>query len=115
MKLIEKIPGTSLAKVQYYQFIRKKKRNSAKQSEILNYQPKTFENPNIADYKKVIAERPKISQKLSKTIRQAEKVGFNSYLSSDEKQRKIFKQKHILKKRENMLLKVFEALIMLKC
>ena len=62
-----------------------------------------------------MAERPNISQNLSKTIRQAEKVGFNSSLNSDEKQRKYFKRKHMLKKRENMLLKIFQGLIMLKC
>ena len=43
-------------------------------SEIITYQPKTFENPNIAD-KKSITEHPKTLQKLYKTIRKAEKVG----------------------------------------
>ena len=32
-------------------FIRKKKRKSVKQSEIITYQPKSFENPNIVDKK----------------------------------------------------------------
>ena len=33
-----------------------------------------MENPNIADTKSVIIEHPKTSHKLSKTVRQAEKV-----------------------------------------
>ena len=40
--------------------------------------------------KSVIAEHPKTSHKLSKTIRQTEKVGSNSFLYSDTKKVKIF-------------------------
>ena len=46
---------------------------------------KNFENPNIVDKKSVITEHPKTSHKLSKTIRQAEKVGSNNSLYSDTK------------------------------
>ena len=49
---------------------------------------KTFENPNIVNIKSVIIEHPKTSHKLSKTIRQTEKVsevGSNSSLYSDTK------------------------------
>ena len=61
----------------------KKNRKSLKQSEIISYQPKTFENPNITDIKSVITEHRNTSHKLSKTIRQAEKVGSNSSVYSD--------------------------------
>ena len=55
----------------------------SKKKKITTYQAKAFENPNIADIKSVITEHPKTSHKLSKTIRQAEKVGSNSSLYSD--------------------------------
>ena len=42
-KLIEKIPDPCNAKEHYQSFIRKKHRISVKQSEIIVYQPKTFE------------------------------------------------------------------------
>ena len=51
---------------------------------------------------KIITEHPKISHKLSKTIRQAEKVGSNSSLYSEKKISKIFKRKNVkTKKREH--------------
>ena len=53
-----------------------------------------MENPNIVDIKSVITKRPKTSHKLSKTIRQAEKVGSNSSLYSDTK---ITKREHAFK------------------
>ena len=56
-----------------------------KQSKIITYQPKTFENPNIVDIKSVIAGHPKASHKLSKAVGQAEKLGSNSSLYSDTK------------------------------
>ena len=89
-KLIKNIPDPRNAKEHYQSFIIKKNRKSVKQSEIITYQPKTFENPNIVDIKSVITEHPKTSHKLSKTIRQAEKVGSNSSLYSDTKKVKIF-------------------------
>ena len=52
------------AKEHYQSFIRKKNTKSVKQSEIITYQPKTFENPNIVDIKSVITEHPKTSHKL---------------------------------------------------
>ena len=85
-KLIEKIPDSRNAKEHYQSFIRKKNTKSVKQSEIITYQPKTFENSNIADIKSVITEHPKTSHKLSKT----EKVGSNSSLQSDAQKKKIF-------------------------
>ena len=89
-KLIEKIPDPRNAKEHYQSFIRKKYRKSVKQSEVVTYQQNVFENPNIFDLKSVIAEHPKTSHKLSKAIRQAEKVGSNSCLYSDTKKVKTF-------------------------
>ena len=91
--LTEKIPDACNAKEHYQSFLRKKNTKSVKQSEIFTFQPKTFENPNIVDIKSVITEHSRTSHKLSKTIRQAEKVGSNSALYSDTKKGKFFKLK----------------------
>ena len=48
-------------------------------------QSKAFENLNIVGIIPVITEHPNSSHKLCKTVRQAEKVGFNSSLYSDLK------------------------------
>ena len=55
---------------------------------------KTFENPNNVDIKSIITEHLKTSHKLSKTIKQAEKVGSNSssYILM-QKKKKVFKRK----------------------
>ena len=59
-----------------------------KQSEIIAYQPKTFDT---FDIKSIITEHPKTSHILSKAIRRAEKVGCNnSSLYSDTEKYKIF-------------------------
>ena len=50
-KLIENIPDLCNAKEHYQSFIRNKNTKSVKQSKIITYQPKTFENPNIVDIK----------------------------------------------------------------
>ena len=67
----------------------KKDTKSIKKLEIIAYQPKTFENPNIVDIKSVITEHSK-SLELFKTITHAEKVGSNRSLYSDTKKVKIF-------------------------
>ena len=67
----------------------KKDTKSIKKLEIIAYQPKTFENPNIVDIKSVITEHSK-SLELFKTITHAEKVGSNMSLYSDTKKVKIF-------------------------
>ena len=85
-KLIE-IPDPRNAKEHYQSFVRKKNTRSVKQSKIITHQPETFEKPNIVDIKPVIIEHPKTSHKLSRTIRQAEKVGSNGSLYSDTKQK----------------------------
>ena len=77
-KFTEKIPNSHNAKEHYQSFLWKKNRKSVKQSNVITYQPKTFGNPNIVDIKSVTTERPETLHKLSKTIRQAEKVGSNS-------------------------------------
>ena len=64
-KLIEKIPDPHNAEEHHQSFLRTKKRKLVKRSEIIPYRPKTF--------------------KLSKTIRQAEKLGSNSSFYSDIK------------------------------
>ena len=84
-KLIEKIPDPRNAKEHYQSFISKKDTKSVKQSKIITYQPKTFENPNIVDIKSVITEHPKTSHKLSKAIRQAKYVGSDNSLYGDKK------------------------------
>ena len=45
-----------------------------KRSEIITQQRKALENPSTIDIKAVTVEHPKCSCKLSKSIRQAEKV-----------------------------------------
>ena len=83
--LIRNIPNHCNAKEHYQSFIIKKNRKSVKQSEIITYQPKTFQNPSIVDIKSVITEHIKASHKLPKTIRKGEKVDSNSSLHCDTK------------------------------
>ena len=83
-RLIEKVPDLSNAKRHYQSFFKEKNRKSVKQSEIITYIPKPFENPNIVDIKSVITEHWKIFHKLSKTKKgKSDKVGSNSSLYSD--------------------------------
>ena len=82
-KLGRNIPDPRNATEHYQSLLIKKNRKSLKQSEIISYQPKTFENPNITDIKSVITEHPNTSHKLSKTIGQAEKGGSNCSVYSD--------------------------------
>ena len=69
----ENIPDPLNSKERYQLFITKKTATSIKQSKMLTYQPKTFENPNIVD---MTSENPKTSHILSKTIRRAENGKF---------------------------------------
>ena len=80
-----KIPNSRNATEHYQSFIRKKATKSKKQSNIITFEPKTFKNPNPVDVKSVITENAKTSRTLSKTMRQAEKVGSNSPFYSDTK------------------------------
>ena len=108
-KLIEKLPDPHNAKEHYLSFIRKKNTKLVKKSKVITQELKTFEYPNIVDIKSVIIEHARTSRKLSKTIRQAEKlsnVGSNSSLYSftkkiknfmNEKDAKITKQAHAFK------------------
>ena len=73
--------------------MRKKNTKSVKQSKIITQQSKTFENPNIVDKKSVIIAHSKTLLKLSKIIRQDEKVsqaGSNDSLYSGRKKVTIF-------------------------
>ena len=95
-KLTEKIPDPRNAKEHYQSFIIKKNTKSVKQSKRIIYQPKTFENPDIVDLKSVVREHPKTSYKLSKFMRKTEKVGTNSSLYSDTRNKEnFFKRKNV--------------------
>ena len=58
------MPDPCNTKKHYQSFIRKKNKKSVKQSDIINYQPKAFENTNFVDIKSVITEYPKTSHRL---------------------------------------------------
>ena len=59
-------------------------------SEVIAYQPKAFEESNIADTKSDIIEHPITSHKVTKTIRMGEKVDYSNSLYSDTKKCKFF-------------------------
>ena len=63
-----------MIKEHYQPFVKKKDTKSVKESKIMTRQPKALENSNIFYIWSVFIEHPKTSHKLSKTIRQAEKV-----------------------------------------
>ena len=63
-----------------------------KQSEIITYQPKTFQNSNIVDGRSVITEHPRTSHKLPET---SWRIGSNSSLYSDKKREKILNAKNV--------------------
>ena len=86
-KLIDKVPDPRNAKEDYELFLQKKSRKSVKQSEIITYEPKTF---NTFDVKSDITEHSRTSHKLSKSIRQAGKVSFNSSFFSETKKSENF-------------------------
>ena len=65
-KLIEKIPDSCYAKEHYQSFLRKKSTKSVKHREIITYQARSFENPNIVYIKSFITEHPTTSHKLSR-------------------------------------------------
>ena len=86
-KLIKYVADFRNAKEHYESFLRKKKRRSVKQSEVIKYQPKIFDT---VDIRSDITEHRKISRKLSKVIWQAEKVSSNNSFYSDTKKRANF-------------------------
>ena len=77
-KLREKYLTLVILQKHYQSFIRDKNTKSVKQSEIITYQPKAFENPNSVNIKPVITDNSKISRKLSKTIRQVTATGLET-------------------------------------
>ena len=96
-KLIEKLADPSNVKEYYNSYLKRKSTKLVKRLKIITQQLKATENSNIVDIKSVIIKHPKTSHKLTKTIRQAEKVcqvGFgkssNSSLYSETKKEKIF-------------------------
>ena len=56
-----------------------------KSSKVIAQQTKTIENPNIVDIKSTVVKHSKTSQKLSKTIKDAEKASGDSSLYSETK------------------------------
>ena len=103
-KLIEKVPDATNAKQHYQAVLKNKNKKSVKRSKITTQQPKAIEKPNITELESVFTEHPKNFGKLSKTIRQAEKVSqvgsdknSNSSLYSETKELKIFLIKEMQK------------------
>ena len=86
-KLIEKIPYPCNAKEHYQSFIRKKNTKSETSTSI----PKTFDT---VDIKSIITEHLKTSHKLSKIIRQVEKV-IALYIGIQKKNKKFLNKKKV--------------------
>ena len=59
-KLMKIIPDLCNAKEHYKSFIIKENRKSVKQSEIISYQPRTFQNANTVDINSIITEHSKL-------------------------------------------------------
>ena len=75
-QLNRKIPDPRNANQHYEWCWRQKNKNSVKKSEIITYQPKSFEDTNIADIKSVIREHPKNSHQLLEDYRKGWKSRF---------------------------------------
>ena len=113
-KFIENIPDPRHIKEHYQSLIVKINRKSVKQLEILTYQPRTFQNPEIVDKKSAIREYRKTSYKLSKTIRQAKKLNSNSSLYSDTKRENFLNEKNAKITKQEHAFKGMQVLILLK-
>ena len=72
-KLTEKIPDPNNAKEYYQSYLSEKNTKLVKWSKIINQEPEALENPSIV-IKSVTIEHSKNSHKLSKAIRQDEKL-----------------------------------------
>ena len=113
-KINGKITDPRNAKEHCQSFIGKKNTKSVKQSGIITYQQKVFENSNIVVIKSGIIKHSKTSHKLSKTENFSQ-VGSNSSLYSNTKKVKFSKRKKCKNnKNKHMLLKVLQVLAMLK-
>ena len=77
------MPDLRNAKEHYESFLQKNNRKSIKQSGIIIYQPKTFQNLNIVEINSDIIEHSKTSHKLSKSIRKSEKIDSNNSFYCD--------------------------------
>ena len=84
-KLREKVPDPCNAKQHYDLFLEKKNKKSVKQSNIITYQPKTFQNPNMVGIKQATIEQPKVVNKSS----EGEKADSNRSFYSDTKNPKL--------------------------
>ena len=84
-KLREKVPDPCNAKQHYDSFLKKKNRKSIKQSDIITYQPKTFQNPNMVDIKQATVEQPEVVGKPS----EGEKANSNRSFYSDTRNREL--------------------------
>ena len=73
-KLIKQIPDPSNTKQYCESYLKRTSTELLKRSKINTQQPKTLENQKTADIKSVFIEHPKTSRKLSKAIREAEKI-----------------------------------------
>ena len=74
----KEIPDLHNAKEHFQSFLRKKNKKPVKQSEIITYQPKTYENPSTVNKKSVIIEHSETLHKLSKVLGKGKKVVFNN-------------------------------------
>ena len=77
------MPDLRNAKEHYESFLQKNNRKSIKQSGIIIYQPKTFQNLNIVEINSDIIEHSKTSHKLSKSIRKSQKIDSNNSFYCD--------------------------------
>ena len=67
-----------------------------KQLKIIAQEPKTTENPNIFNIKSYIVEHPNYPNKLSKTIKQAKKIGASNALYNEtKKSENFFNEKNV--------------------
>ena len=70
----KKIPDPSNTKKYRESYLKRTSTELLKRSKINTQQPKKLENQKTVDIKSVFIEHPKTSRKLSKAIREAEKV-----------------------------------------
>ena len=89
-KLIKNIPDPCNGKEDYQSFIIKKNKKSGKQSDKNTYQPETFDT---VDIKSFTTKHANTSHKLSRTIRQAQKLDSNRSLYSGRKKVNFFERK----------------------
>ena len=75
--------------------MKKENKKLVKRSKVIVQQPKTTEDPNTVDIKSVIVTHPKTSHRLFKTVKNAQRVGADSFLYSETKKENILNEKYI--------------------